>query len=161
MELSALMIVLGIIGSVASVIGLLISAPGIKSKIIHIVYGLAITAIASSAVIYHGRMDAARREVEEVHQIERQAQDILNSSDLSTEGSMDGFMLAGLSFLEKNKGRFPDTYLRATKVCESSGLYAVPSSSLAYMDHFSNLQQGSSAMKFLLIGIATSNGSAR
>ena len=159
MESSSLVVVLGIVGSVASIVGLLIAAPGRKSKIIHVVYGLAITAIASSSVAYHNRMDAARREVEEIHRIEREAKVILNSSDRSTEGSMIGLMLAGLSFLEKYKGRFPETYARAVKVCENSGMYA-PSESIG-MTHFVNLQQGSGAMYFLLTGIAESNTNAR
>ena len=153
---SSLVIVLGIIGSVASIIGLLIAAPGTKSKIVHVAYALAITAIASSAVAYHNRLDAAQREVEEIHRIEREAQSILNSSDRSTEGSMVGLMLAGLSFLEKYKTRFPETYARAIKVCESSGMYVASSGSVG-LTHFSNLQQGSSAMYYLLTGITASN----
>jgi hypothetical protein len=164
MDSSALVIVIGIVGSVASIIGLLIAAPGIKSKVIHVVYALAITAVASTAVAYHNQMDAARREIEEIHRIEREAQAILDSSDRSTEGSMIGLMLSGLSFLEKNKGRFPDTYERASRVCESSGIYAASgegSSSSKPMEHFENLQQGSGAMYFLLKGIAVTNTTSR
>jgi len=159
MESASLVIVLGIIGSIASVVGVLIASPGTKSKIIHIAYGLAITAIASSAVAYHNRLDAARREIQEIGRIERQAQAILDSSDRSTEGSMKGLMLAGLSFLEKYKARFPETYAKAAKVCENSGMFAASESS--GMEHFRNLQQGSSAMYFLLEGIAASNRGTR
>lgn len=159
MESSSLVIVLGIIGSIASVVGVLIAAPGTKSKVIHIAYALAITAIASSAVVYHNRLDAARREIQEIERIERQAQAIIDSSDRSTRGSMTGLMLAGLSFLEKYKTRFPETYARAVKVYESSGMFAASDSSS--MEHFRNLQDGSSAMYFLLKGIAASNSSAR
>src|ERR1017187_6146264 len=86
MAASGLIVVLGIIGSVASIVGLLIAAPGVKSKIVHIVYALVLTAIASSAVVYYNRMSAALREVEEINRIENEAQAILNSSDRSTAG---------------------------------------------------------------------------
>lgn len=159
MESSSLMIVLGLIGSVASIVGVLIAAPGKKSKIIHIVYALALTAIASSAVYYYNRMAAAQKEIVEIHRIEREAQAILNSADRSTEGSMTGFMLAGLSFLEKYKARFPETYERAIKVCETSEIYK--STQSTGMSHFVNLQNGSSAMYYLLQGIAASNVGSR
>jgi hypothetical protein len=64
-------------------------------------------------------------------------------------------MLAGLSFLEKYKTRFPETYARALKVCETSEIYK-PTQSTG-MSHFVNLQNGSSAMYYLLQGIAASN----
>ena len=159
MESSSLVIVLGIIGSIASVVGVLIASPGMKSKVIHVAYALAITAIASSAVAYHNRLDAAQREIEEIDRIERQARAIVRSSDRSTEGSMTGLMLAGLSFLEKYRTRFPETYARAVKVCENSGMFA-PSDSSS-MEHFRNLQQGSGAMYSLLEGIAASNTGTR
>lgn len=155
MESSALVVVLGIIGSVASVVGVLISAPGKKSKIIHVVYALALTSVAASAVFYYHRLSEAQKEIEEINRIEREAQAILNSSDRSTEGSMAGFMLAGLAFLEKYKTRFPETYARAVKICESSGMYERTES--IGMEHFRNLQQGSGAMYYLLTGIAASN----
>ena len=85
----------------------------------------------------------------------------LSRSDRSTEGSMIGFMLASLSFLEKYKTRFPDTYERATKVAESSGIYAADSADSSDMSHFENLQQGAGAMYFLLGGIAASNTISR
>jgi hypothetical protein len=157
---STLLVVLGIVGSVASVIGVLISAPGVKSKVIHIVYALFLTAIAASAVGYYNRMSAARKEIDEINRIEREAKAILDSSDRSTEGSMAGLMLAGLSFLEKYKARLPETYARAIKVCEASGLYAGRSEDNS-LKHFYNIQEGSSAMYYLLVGVAAAITAAR
>jgi hypothetical protein len=155
MESSSLVIILGIVGSIASIVGVVIAAPGKKSKIIHIIYALIITVTAGSTVFYFNRLTSVQREIAEIQRIERQAQAILNSSDRSTEGSMTGFMLAGLSFLEKYKARFPETYERAVKVCETSEMYK-PTQSTG-MSHFENLQNGSSAMYYLLTGIAASN----
>jgi hypothetical protein len=158
MEDSALVVILSIIGSVASIVALLIAAPGKRSKIIHVIYALALTAVAGSAVAYRNELDASRRQVEEINRVEREAQAILKSSDRSTRGSMIGFMLASLSFLEKYKSRFPDTYERATKVAESSGIYAAGRTDML---HFDDLQQGAGAMYFLLEGIAASNTISR
>jgi hypothetical protein len=158
MEDSAVVIILTIIGSVASIVALFIAAPGKRSKIVHVIYALALTAVAGSAVAYRNELDASRRQVEEINRIEREAEAILKSSDRSTQGSMIGFILAILSFLEKYKIRFPDTYERATKVAESSGIYAADRND---MPHFDNLQEGASAMYFLLGGIAASNTSSR
>jgi hypothetical protein len=154
MENSNIVIVLGVVGSVASVIGLLIAAPGIKSRLIHVAYGLAITVVSSLAVGYY-------TQVAQIHRMEKEAQAILDSSDRSSAGSMDGFMLASLSFLEKYKSQLPDTYARAEKVAEASGLYASGGSDSNEIDHFANLQQGSSAMYYLLTGVAASNGGKR
>ena len=158
METSSVVIVLGIIGSVASIVGLFIAAQGWRSKVIHVIYALVITYVAGLAIQYNNKLDAARQQLEEMHRIETQAQAILNSSDRSTEGSMDGFMLASLSFLEKYKAQLPDTYARAVKVAEASGLYATDKGDSGDMTHFTNLQQGSGAMYYLLKGVATSNG---
>ena len=158
MEDSAVVVILTIIGSVASIVALFIAAPGKRSKIVHVIYALALTAVAGSAVAYRNELEASRRQVEEINRIEREAQAILNSSDRSTRGSMTGFMLASLSFLEKYKIRFPDTYERATKVAEGSGIYAGDRNDIS---HFDDLQQGASAMYFLLAGIAASNSRSR
>ena len=162
MDNSGIFVVLGVVGSIASVIGLLIAAPGKKSKIIHAVYGLAITAIAGAAVDYHNRMSEAQREVEAIKRVEREAQAILDTSDRSTSGSMAGLILAGLSFLEKYKARFPETYSRAVKLSESAGLYEAKQSSISgSMAHFESLQEASGAMYFLLVGVAAGNSAAK
>lgn len=143
-----LVLVTGIVGSVASVVGLLISAPGRKSKFVHVGYALFITILATLMFGY-------RQEVEEMHRTERQADAILQASDRSTSGSMAGFMLASLSFLEKNKLHFPDTYARAVKLCETSGCAGTSDTgSRDEMEHFRRMQDASGAMFYLMKGIA-------
>ena len=143
------LIVLGVVGTIASLVGLLIAAPGWKSKLVHVLYAMALTTVAGYAV-------AAQQQLAAMQKIERQAKQIIDSSDRTTDGSMKGFMLASLSFLEKNKNRFPDTYARAVRVAEQSGLYDADDHVSSMVPSF-KLQDGSSAMYYLLQGIASSD----
>jgi hypothetical protein len=148
---TSLLLSIGIVGSVASVIALLIAAPTVKSKFIHLSYGVFITVLAALMFHYQQQLDDTRR-------AERQAKAILKTGDdRSTTGSMAGFMLASLSFLEKNRQKFPDTYARAEKLCESAACteYATADASAEY-DHFLRMQEASGAMMFLMRGIAES-----
>lgn len=155
MRITDFVVVVGAVGSIASVIALLIAAPGLKSKFIHLAYGILITILAGGIVEYQHRVSAAQRQIEELSRIERQAKAILGTADLSTSGSMAGFMLATLSFLEKFKDRLPDTYARAVKLCENSGCldsgYGKDQNS---MTHFYSMQEASAAMEYLMRGIA-------
>jgi hypothetical protein len=158
--MAAFFFAVGVAGSIASLIALLISAPGLKSKFIHLAYGVFITALAAGMVEYQQKVSAFQQQLEETHRIEKEAEAILDTADRSTSGSMAGFMLASLSFLEKHRQRFPDTYARAVKLCENSGCaesgYQKDANAL---QHFSSMQEGSSAMVFPMRGIAASAGS--
>jgi hypothetical protein len=149
---------IGVAASIASIVGLLISAPGLKSKFIHLAYAVFITALASGIVEYQNRVSAVQRQLEETYSVERQANALLKTADRSTSGSMAGFMLASLSFLEKHKLRLPDTYARAVKLCENSGCaesgYAKGANSL---EHYYSMQEASGAMESLIRGIAVSD----
>jgi hypothetical protein len=162
MEWTAFFIALGVTGSVASIIALLIAAPGLKSKFVHLGYAIFITALASGVVEYQHRVSVAQRQLEELRKVEREARQIVGTANRATSGSMQGFMLATLSFLEKHKDRFPDTYARALKLCEDSGCMksGYSDNSGAYL-HFLSMQEGSSAMEYLLRGIAASGDEAR
>ena len=119
-----------------------------------------ITTLAAGIVEYQHKVSIFQEQFEETHRIEKEAKAILDTADRSTSGSMAGFMLASLSFLEKHKQRFPDTYARAVKLCENSGCaesgYGKDANS---SQHFWSMQEGSSAMVFLMRGIAASAGS--
>jgi hypothetical protein len=146
----SLIVVIGIVGSVASVIGLLISAPGVKSKVQHLAYAIFITILAIVAFNY-------QQQLEDIRSAERQAEAIIGTADRSTSGSMAGFMLASLSFLEKNKQHFPDTYARAEKLCENAKCLGSGTTSTSEdYEHFSIMQDASSAMLYLMRGIAAS-----
>lgn len=152
MDTMALVLVIGVVGSVASIIGLLIAASGLKSKFIHMGYGLFITVLAAGIVDFQHRVSATQRQLEELQRVESEARKLLTT--------MVGFMLASLSFLEKFKDRLPDTYARAVKLCENSGClesgYGKDANSYT---HFLSMQEASGAMEYLLKGLAA--GGAR
>jgi hypothetical protein len=152
-----IVVVLGIVGSVASVIGLLIAAPTVRSRAVHIAYGIFISALGVGLVTYQHRVSEAERRIAEMRSIEREARTLLSGFDFTTSGSMSGFMLAALSFLEKHKERLPDTYARAVTLCENAGcLKTMNTGYSSSMEHFRDMQDGSSALKYLIQGLAQS-----
>lgn len=154
-------VIIGVVGSIASIIALLIAAPGLKSKLVHLGYAIFITVLVAGVVEYQHRATTAQRKLDELRRTEREARAILSTADRSTSGSMAGLTLAGLSFLEKHKDRFPDTYLRAVKLCENSGCLNTGhvGRDANRMSHFLSMQEASGAMEFLLRGIAASGDS--
>lgn len=141
-------VVLSILGSIASIIALL---KDWNTRWIHVAYGLAFTILAFLLI-------SSNYKLEEIKRIERQARNIANSSYLSSSGSQRGFMLAGLTFLEKYKDTFPDTYKRAVAMCDNVGITL--SRPEGYIDRVAQdrkFDDGAEAMKSLLTGIAAGN----
>ncbi|MNL44830.1 hypothetical protein D3C87_1674310 [compost metagenome] len=159
MDTVELIIILGIVGSVASVIGLLISAPNHKSRLVYVAYGIFISILAVGAVTFQHRVSDAERRIVEMQRIEREAAQLLSGFDFTTSGSMAGFMLAAMSFLEKHKDRLPDSYYRAVVLCENSEcLKTKNAEGLTSMEHFRNMQDASTALRYLVQGISQSGG---
>lgn len=100
---------LTITGAVASIVGLFLPANGWRMRAIHAVYGLVIAILAVSVGTYQSRLD-------EIHQISRTATKIIDDYDYN-KFSDSGFIQASLSFLEKHKDKYPDTYARALNIC--------------------------------------------
>ncbi|WP_054888531.1 MULTISPECIES: hypothetical protein [unclassified Pseudomonas] len=138
----------GIVGSIASIISLFIAAPSWRSRAVHAIYVLIVTVLGSLYVGHSAKLSAYTDQ-------EKQAQKILQSADLSSDGSTRGFILASLSFLEKNKDSFPDTYASAKQLAVASEVFISKQD-----DGMDRLYQGwrlrdvGSAMKALLVGIA-------
>ena len=153
-----LVTVLGIVGSVASVVGILLPAQGLRAKVVHVVYGLSVTALAVGVTYYQS-------EVSELRKIEIQARKLADSQKLPTLGdgsdppgvSDRGFILSGLAFFEKYREKFPDTYKRAKEFCEASGvLIPMPTSYLAEEQTQSKrLSDGAKAVRAMLEGVAS------
>ena len=101
-------IAFGILGSVASLIGLLIPANGWKQKSMHVIYGLVILILAYATVTY--KVKANR-----ISSIELVATKMIESRNMNYTDI--GFIQASLAFLEKNKDLYPDTYQRAITMC--------------------------------------------
>lgn len=140
--------VVGLVSGIAGVIALLLPAQGWRQRAIHVVYGLSIAVLASLALNYQSK-------IRTMSAIERQAAVLLKTTDFSDGASARGYILASLSFLEKHKATLPDTYERASKLAENSGVLVNKQN-----DGMDRLYQGwsmieaASAMRELVRGIA-------
>lgn len=103
-------LVVGIVGSVASIISLIIPRDGLRGKLLHAAYVFLISVVAAIAV-FQERQLAATRSI------------ALDASELVERRQMDftdeGYIQAALAFLEKHKEEFPDAYARAKLMCEN------------------------------------------
>lgn len=104
-----LFVVAGFIGSVASIISLLIPSSTKKQRYFHAAYVLVIAITASTAQFYYGKW---RR----ISAAEHAAAQLVQDKRMNYTAS--GFNMAALAFLEKNKELFPDSYARAQRMCE-------------------------------------------
>ncbi len=138
-----LVVVLGAVGSVASLIGLLLPSQGWKQRALHVVYGLAIFAFASSAVWYQQKL--AR-----INQVERVATQLVKDRRMSY--THVGFIQAALAFLEKNKDLFPDSYARAQEICRLHQCLANPHA--GELSQNLGLVNAAAALEGLVRGIA-------
>ena len=111
----------GIFGSFASILSLFIAEKSWKSKIIHVGYALFISGLVVWFMHYQSGVKESLSELARIKRIEQQAQFLIGDVDLSTVGNMQGYILAGLAFLEKNQVFFPESYERAKKFCETIG----------------------------------------
>lgn len=156
--MNELLVTVGLVGSISSIISLFISAPGWKSKLVHLSYALVVTAIATIAFEYKNDRAIAQLELQRFNDVERQAELLLRTRDQTTSGSAKGFMLASLTFLEKNKDLFPDTYDRAKKLCENAGCTdSGYTSNNSQPRHFDKMYEGATAMHYLIKGIMPIN----
>ncbi len=107
--MNSIVLTIGVIGSVASIIGLLLGANGFKERLIHAIYGFIISILASGFVYYQNSLA-------EITKIEKQATNLMQNNSKESIGSKRGFILATLAFLEKNKLNYPDTYKMAKQL---------------------------------------------
>jgi hypothetical protein len=102
-------IVLGAVGSVASVIGLLLPLQTRHQRLLHVGYGLAIASLAAVASWYWQQNNRVRS-------VERAATALVAAARF--EYTHEGFVQASLAFLEKNKDLYPESYARAQKLVQ-------------------------------------------
>ncbi|MBK3478916.1 hypothetical protein JJD66_22770 [Pseudomonas sp. MF6751] len=112
-------ILLGAVGSVASIIALLLPLQSRFQKLVHVAYGIAIAGFSIVAMWYW--LQNAR-----IHSVERAATTLL--AGVRMDYTSLGFTQAALAFLEKNKDLYPDAYARAQKMCEHSNCLALSKS---------------------------------
>ncbi len=112
---------LSILGSVASIIGLLLPAADWKSRGVHVAYGLIVVALSYSLISSQSDSEKYKLELDRIKDIERSAR-ILSESE--SRYSYIGYAQAALAFLEKHKELYPETYDRAKLLCEKSDCYS-------------------------------------
>jgi hypothetical protein len=140
-------LVLGAVGSVASLIGLVLPRQSKNLRLIHALYGLAIAAFATVAVWY---WQANQR----IHKVEQAATRLIERVDF--DYSSQGFIQAALAFLEKNRDLYPDSYARAQELCKLNNClgpqYGAQGSNS--LEHDYNLNNVASGLKGLIRGIS-------
>ena len=137
-----IIVVLGVVASIASIIGVYLAAPNPKSRIVHAIYG-ALFVVLSGYLVHYYQRDA------EVAKLENGIERLFQSTQYGQDER--GFMLASLALLEKHKERFPDTYAAAKQLCVESGVTGEPKAHLSVYD-------GSHAMHTLLKALAPLKG---
>lgn len=150
---------IGVVGSVASIAGLLLPAQGWRAKLMHVAYGAVVTLLAVGFTHYQSELGELRKiEVQARKLADSQQRPSYSDNDPSPPGVSDrGFILAGLTFFEKYKDRFPDTYARAKTFSEASGVLQplATSTSSEEQAHHKRLDDGARAMRALLEGVAS------
>ena len=135
-------LLIGILGSIASIVSLLIAAPTKRSRAIHMIYGFLMTVVVGSSFIYNQnvekqlassqlREDILSQEIERMNSIKYGANVILKSRGYASTtdvGKNRGFILTAFAYLEKYRKQLPESYIIAKefisdglKITESSG----------------------------------------
>ncbi|TFV48269.1 hypothetical protein [Bradyrhizobium niftali] len=105
-----IVIVIGVVGSVASIISLLLPIEIFKTRYYHAAYLFAVAILAGIAT-YEATKYARLNDIAIAS--ERLA------ADRASGYTSRGYVNAVLAFLEKNKDLFPDTYARAQASCKA------------------------------------------
>ena len=140
-------VVLGAVGSIASLVGLLLPFQHKSQRLVHVAYGIAMTLFASMAVWYW-------QVNQRIYKVEQAAHRLL--ADFKYNDTDLGFIQAALAFLEKNKDLYPDSYVRAQEICKQNNCFAAqytpePGSSI---NHEYNLRNVATALRGLVRGIS-------
>jgi len=148
-------IVLGIVGSIASIVGLFLPAQSTQQRTIHVIYGLGVFIVASSAVYYQQQLSSVNEKLSRVNSVEIAAKTLVKEENQYTSL---GFIQASLAFLEKNKDLYPDSYARAQEICKMSqclgSIEGIEWDSAKTLNYKYLIIDASYAMKGLLRGIS-------
>lgn len=133
-------IVIGLVGSIASIVGIALALPNWKSRVLHAIYGLSITALSAGLAHYYTSLSHAQN-------FEIQARKLLTQTEFQNDDR--AVMLAGLAFMEKYKEEFPETFSAAKELCISAGVVGSGKS-----DKYLSTSDGSRAIRGMLEGLA-------
>lgn len=138
--------VIGIVGSIASIIALALPASSKAERIIHALYVLLIVCISSAAISY-------KNELERINSAERAAKALLKKPKKNF--SEVRFNMAALTFLEKYKDIYPESYQRALTLCKNNDcLNNQYAEGTNLLNHVSSQVNVSYALEGILKGIS-------
>jgi hypothetical protein len=103
--------VIGIVGSLSSIVALFLPANSMKSRFIHAAYVLVIVIVTTIGYSYKNKL-------ERIESAERAATVLVEGR--RSDYTNDGFNMAALSFLEKYQDLYPESYIRALELCENN-----------------------------------------
>jgi len=113
------LLLLGAVGSVASILAFALPPQNQHPRTVHAVYGFVIAVLSAVTVWYWS-------ENNRVQSVERMADALVADS---WSGYTDqGFIQASLAFLEKNRDLYPEAYSRAQNLCELNDCLVISSS---------------------------------
>lgn len=140
--------------AVASVIGAFLPVENKKSRLIHALYGLIIALLALAVLRYEYRIN-------KINKVELAARTLADKRD--PDFTDLGFIQATLTFLEKYKDLYPDTYERALRLCEENECFKSENKKedLGELEHAWSLIDVSFAMQGILRGISEINKEER
>nr|WP_319999155.1 hypothetical protein [uncultured Draconibacterium sp.] len=157
-------IILGIFGSIASIVSLIISWKIEKPKWIHTIYTFILTMIIGLSILYYQSINDTNQtlssELELKNSIEHNAAGIISTySHLNDVGANRGFILTSFAFLEKYQTEFPETYdiakelvVNGLKITENN----YGKGALSEYDEEKRLKDGADAMHAMLKGLIKS-----
>lgn len=142
---------LGAVGSIASLVGLMLPLQTKRQRLIHVAYGLSIALFAATAMWY---WQANQR----IRKVELAATRLLSGEEY--DYTVDGFNQAALAFLEKNRDLYPDSYARAVEICKQNDCLGPQYGKLGGSDiaHEYNQRNVRYALKGLIRGISKLEG---
>lgn len=156
-------ITISVLGSIASIVSVLISGPTVKSKLVHVSYALILTAVVGSSVLYTERVNqdkaALEQKLKEKDMLSKQAEHLLakyKDGVYSDSGDYRGSILGALAFLEKHQNIVPDSYQRAKELAEG-GLQIYATTPVIGQDKYDEekrLRDGAKAMRILIESLA-------
>lgn len=157
-------IFLGIFGSIASIVSLIISTKVEKPRWIHTIYTFVLTILTGLFFLYFqsitDKNQSLSKELEIRNSIEHNASRIISTySNINDVGENRGFILTSFAFLEKYQSEFPETYEIAKKLVVD-GLKVTENNygkgAIQELDEEKRLKDGASAMHAMLEGLMKS-----
>lgn len=156
---------LGVFGSIASIISLLISWKVEKPKWIHTIYTFILTILTGIFFLYFQSITNKNQDLSEElkirNSIEHNAARIISTySNINDVGENRGFILTSFAFLEKYKNEFPETF-EIAKTLVVDGLKITENNygkgAIKESDEENRLKDGAAAMHSMLKGLMKSN----